>query len=96
MVFLEPGTPERDWILIHETSLVQGVPWVGVGGCSSCGYHSWVALIYCPWELWLRAKWGMGDRLCAREWGQGLPKHHLQPSHLSSFPTLSPRVDTFW
>lgn len=49
-----------------------------------------------PWELWLGAKWRMGARLCARDWGQGLAKHDLQLGQLSSFLDLSPRVDTFW
>lgn len=59
----------------------------------------WVALIYCPVTLG-NFGWGpMGDgsqTVHAREWGQGLAKHHLQLGQWSSFPALSPRVDTIW
>lgn len=47
MVFLEPGTPGKDWALTDEISLAQGLP----SGGSSCGYPSWLALIYCPGTL---------------------------------------------
>lgn len=76
MVFLEPRTPERDRTLIPEISLVQGVPW-GVWQLWLSQLGSSDLLSYYPWELWLGAKWGMGARLHAREWGQGLAKHHL-------------------
>lgn len=95
MVFLEPETPERNWTFIYEISLVQGLP----SGGSSCGYPSWVALIYCPVTLG-NFGWGpMGDgsqTVHEREWGQGLAKHHLELGQWSSFPALSPRVDTIW